>query len=283
MDKKVKTLYVSDLDGTLLNSSSRLSDTTVACLNTLIKEKGICFTVATARTPATVTTLMERVGTTLPYIVMAGAAFWDNARREYSSVRIIDNRIIARLLDIFAGSVINPFIYRRHDSCIYAHHIPHLTENEKVFISERQIPELKKVVFDNIITPNDKDGAMLVMSMGEYVELRRIADEIDRRGIACTYMCYHDIFDKSQGFLEIYAQGTTKAAAIKQMAEEINADRTVVFGDNLNDIPMMRIANCSVAVGNAFDEVKNAASEVTLTNDEDAVVRWIENDLRLNR
>lgn len=280
MDNIKKTLYVSDLDGTLLNSNSKLSDTTVEHLNDLINNRNIHFTVATARTPATVTTIMEKVNTRLPYIVMAGAAFWDNNNHEYSSVRIIDTKVISSLLDIFNDSYINPFIYRCHESCIYAHHIPHLTDNEQEFISERQIPSLKQMVFDNILTANDKDGAMLVMSMGDYVELRRIADEIDHCGIACTYMCYHDIFDQSQGFLEIYAQGTTKAAAIKQMAKEIDAERIVVFGDNLNDIPMMKIADCSVAVGNAFDEVKRFASEVTLTNNEDAVVRWIENDIK---
>ena len=280
MDKIKNTLYVSDLDGTLLNSSSQLSDTTVERLNYLINNRNINFTVATARTPATVTKLMERVNTTMPYIIMAGAAFWDNARHEYSSIRIIDNSIISSLLNIFSDSYINPFIYRCHDNCIFAHHIPHLTDNEKEFISERQVPSLKQMVYDKVLTANDKDGAMLVMSMGDYVELRRIADEIDHKGIACTYMCYHDIFDQSQGFLEIYARGTTKAAAIKQMADEINAERIVVFGDNLNDIPMMKIADCSVAVGNAFDEVKKFATEVTLTNNEDAVVRWIENDIR---
>ena len=280
MDNIKNTLYVSDLDGTLLNSSSKLSDTTVERLNYLINNRNINFTVATARTPATVTRLMERVSTSLPYIIMAGAAFWDNARREYSSVRVIDNRIVLSILDIFSYSYINPFIYRCHGNCIYAHHIPHLTENEQEFISERQVPSLKQMVYDEVLMANDKDGAMLVMSMGDYIELRRVADEIDRRGIACTYMCYHDIFDQSQGFLEIYARGTTKAAAIKQMADKINAGRIVVFGDNLNDIPMMKIADCSVAVGNAFDEVKKFATEVTLTNNEDAVVRWIENDIR---
>ncbi len=279
MDNIKNTLYVSDLDGTLLNSSSKLSDTTVERLNYLINERNINFTVATARTPATVTKLMERVRTRMPYIIMAGAAFWDNARREYSSVRIIDTSVIASLLDIFSDSYINPFIYRCHTNCIYAHHIPHLTDNEQVFISERQVPSLKQMVYDNVLTADDEDGAMLVMSMGDYVELRRVADEIDRRGIACTYMCYHDIFDQSQGFLEIYAQGTTKAAAITQMAKETGAGRIVVFGDNLNDIPMMKIADCSVAVGNAFEEVKKFATEVTLTNNEDAVVRWIENDI----
>ena len=55
-----------------------------------------------------------------------------------------------------------------------------------------------------------------------------------------------------------------------------------MFGDNLNDIPMMKVADRSVAVSNAFDEVKEHANEITESNDEDAVVRWIERDIENN-
>lgn len=51
-----------------------------------------------------------------------------------------------------------------------------------------------------------------------------------------------------------------------------------MFGDNLNDLPMMEIADHSVAVGNAFKEVKEQANEIIGCNDEDAVAKWIEQD-----
>ncbi len=56
---KERTLFVSDMDGTLLNSQSELSPSTIERLNTLINYKGVLFTVATARTPATATVLMK--------------------------------------------------------------------------------------------------------------------------------------------------------------------------------------------------------------------------------
>ena len=115
--------------------------------------------------------------------------------------------------------------------------------------------------------------------MGEVVTLRAIADDIEAQGIACTIMCYHDIFDYDLGYLEIYAADTTKANAIRHLADELGVERVVVFGDNLNDIPMMKMADWSVAVGNAFDEVKACASEVIGTNEEDSVARWIVQDL----
>ena len=59
----------------------------------------------------------------------------------------------------------------------------------------------------------------------------------------------------------------------------MGADRVVVFGDNRNDIAMMQAADHSVAVGNAFAEVKATASEVIGPNIEDSVAHWIEKDL----
>ena len=60
MKRHNKTLYVSDLDGTLLNSRSLVSPFTTAALNELIAD-GMMFSIATARTPATVVALMEAV------------------------------------------------------------------------------------------------------------------------------------------------------------------------------------------------------------------------------
>ncbi|MCI6771359.1 MAG: HAD hydrolase family protein, partial [Oscillospiraceae bacterium] len=49
----MKTLYLTDLDGTLLNDSGVLSERSVKILNELLDED-VCFTVSTARTYATV-------------------------------------------------------------------------------------------------------------------------------------------------------------------------------------------------------------------------------------
>jgi hydroxymethylpyrimidine pyrophosphatase-like HAD family hydrolase len=95
-------------------------------------------------------------------------------------------------------------------------------------------------------------------------------------------MVYHDIFDESEGYLEIFTAGTSKAGAIRELAREVGAGRIVVFGDNRNDIAMMQAADHSVAVGNAFDEVKAVASEVIGPNTADSVARWIEQELIVN-
>ncbi len=49
----------------------------------------------------------------------------------------------------------------------------------------------------------------------------------------------------------------------------------MAFGDNINDLPMMREADLAVAVSNALPEVKDAADIVIGANTDDAVARFI--------
>lgn len=278
-EKNGRTLYVSDLDGTLLNNDSVLSTNTIDILNSLIKERHIFFTIATARTPATVVKLMKDVRSFLPYIVMSGAALWDNYLKIFEMVRVIDNRTIRQLLRIYEHYPINPFIYRRHDNMINVHHVKEITDEEWEFICPRLSPHFKRLSTFWHINPSDPDEAMLVFSMGDYVTLSAIYEEIKQKELPCTCSCYRDIFDNNKGILEIYAQKTSKAEAVMRMARQLRADRIVVFGDNLNDLPMMAIANHSIAVNNAFVEVKEKADEVIGNNDDDAVARWILSDI----
>lgn len=276
---KTKTLYVSDMDGTLLNSGSVLSKATIEKLNTLI-DNGAAFTVATARTPATVTSLMKDVNATLPFIVMAGCAEWEPKENEYSVVRFIDPTIVKSITDIFCKYGNTPFIYNKSGNTIVVNHTIQLTQQEREFIEPRIKTPLKRLETVESLAANTEeyDGVMLIFSMGKFDNLRKIADEIDKKGIPCTYNCYHDIFDTEQGIIDIYQEGTTKASAIKRLAQEIGAERIVCFGDNLNDIAMMEEADWSVAVENAFEEVKAHADEVIGSNEENAVVNWIEKD-----
>ena len=275
---QIKTLYVSDMDGTLLNQSSVLSETTIKKLNSLI-ERGAMFTVATARTPATVVDLMKRVNANLPFIVMAGCAMWDNKKQEYASARTICRNDIQKFINIFEHHGNTPFLYYKHGNQIIVRHSNHLSEDEHEFIDPRVTGPLKKLITTDKLSAEDStDELMLIFSMGKFRDLRAIADDIDSEGISCTYNCYHDIFNDELGFIDLYTRGTTKAEAIKELAAKVGAERIVVFGDNLNDIPMMQIADHSVAVENAYDEVKAASDEVIGTNEDDSVVKWIEAD-----
>ena len=278
--KDMKTLYVSDMDGTLLDDTSRLSAGTVATLNRVIGELGGLFTVATARTPATVVPLMQDVHATLPFIVIGGSAMWNPVTNAFEHTHGIDDETVNAVADVFDRYGIYPFIYRRHgSSMLYAHHYGPLSPQEERFVAERQHLPLKRFILDDINYRHSGDEALLIFSLNKFEVLEAIAGDLLASVPTCSVMVYHDIFDEREGYLEIFTAGTSKAAAIRNLAREVGAGRVVVFGDNGNDITMMQAADHSVAVENAFPEVKAAASEVIGPNTADSVARWIEREL----
>lgn len=274
------TLYVSDLDGTLLGEDSQLSAVTVATLNRIIGELGGLFTVATARTPATVVPLMQQVHARLPFIVIGGSAMWNPVTMSYEHTRGIDDMTVNAVADVFDRRGAHPFIYRRHGkNLLHTHHYGPLSTQEERFIAERQHLPLKQFFLDDRDFRHSDDEALLIFSMNKYAVLKSIADDLRTSVPSCSVMVYHDIFDESEGYLEIFSAGTSKAAAIRDLARQLGAGRVVVFGDNRNDIAMMQAADFSVAVDNAFTEVKAVASEVIGPNTVDSVARWIEKEL----
>ena len=277
-NKLSRTLYVSDLDGTLLNEDSVLSGDTIAMLNRIIEELGGLFTVATARTPATVVPLMQQVHSNLPFIVIGGSAMWNPVTCDYEHTRCIDDETVNAVSDVFDRHGLHPFIYRRHGSLLYTHHCDSLSVQEERFVAARQHLPLKRFFLDDEHYRHNADEALLIFAMNKYAVLKALATDLQAVS-TCTVMLYHDIFDESEGYLEIFTAGTSKAGAIRDLARQVGADRVVVFGDNRNDIAMLQAADHSVAVENAFSEVKAAASEVIGPNTADSVPRWILHEL----
>ncbi|HWO08127.1 MAG TPA: HAD family hydrolase [Polyangiaceae bacterium] len=82
-------------------------------------------------------------------------------------------------------------------------------------------------------------------------------------------------------FIEISAQGVTKAWALARYCEQqgIVPDEVLAFGDMPNDLPMLEWAGNSVAVANAHPSVLAAARHQTASNEDDGVARFIEREL----
>ena len=68
----------------------------------------------------------------------------------------------------------------------------------------------------------------------------------------------------------------SKSNAIRQLQSMLNCEKLIVFGDGKNDIDMFQMADKSYAVANAHNDLKQFATEVILSNDEDGVARWLE-------
>ena len=272
----MKTLYVSDMDGTLLGSDSLVSGRTAEIITDLTR-RGALITVATARTPATVVPLLADTLTTPPAIVMTGAAQWLREPGEFRNVHFIPADDLGEVGDVCGHYGIHPFVYSLDTPSFLSvyHDTAELNRQEAEFYTARRHLTLKR--FHLGTTAPDPSRIVLCYATGHHEAIFAAADALrQRRELAIS--CYYDIFDHEVAHLEIFAPGVSKASAVSKLKAQLGADRVVVFGDNLNDIPMMRVADYAVAVGNAFDEVKEMADTVIGPNTDDSVARFIMDD-----
>lgn len=274
-----KTLYVSDLDGTLLDDSSRISQSSVELLNRAIAD-GADFSIATARTPATVGPLLEKVEMRLPAIVMTGVSFWNPVSKRYSHTRFMDPEIPERLLEIYRRHKVPTFLYTLEDEIIRIYHEGPMSPIEKEFLEQRSHTPYKKVCISpdgESRLPAQLDNVLLFYAMQPTGEARPVFEET-RLIKEINPMFYHDMYGPEIALLEAFPKEATKAKAVKLLAKETGADRIVAFGDNLNDLPMLDVADVAVAVGNAVDEIKAKADIIIEDNTSDAVARFIASD-----
>lgn len=272
----MRTLYVSDLDGTLLHPDARLSARSEKLLNDAIAG-GKLFTIATARTPATVAPIFRNVRITLPAIVMTGAALWDSETGIYSRKRLMNPEDAGRVLEVYRRNETPTFVYFLTDNKIRIRHIGELSPLHREFMEERAYTPYKELIISadgSSIFPEVPEDIILLYSMlpndigsRTYEETRALP------GIRAQF--YHDIYGEKTAILEAFSSEATKAKAMRALAKKIGAEKIVAFGDNINDLPMMEEADLAVAVENALPEVKRAADIVIGPNTEDSVARFI--------
>lgn len=274
------TLYVSDLDGTLMQPDATLSAETVRLLNKAISD-GKLFTVATARTPATVAGILSRVNMNVPAIVMTGASVWNPHTGLYSGIRHFSKEAAEKLIELYKRTDTNSFIFTLDNNIIDIYHVGGKLNNiQRAFYEERKSSPFKRFHLSNDgsdTLPEDLSKLILAYTMlpdakawSTYQQSSQIP------GIRAQY--YHDIYGPEVGILEAFADDATKANAVRDLAHELKAERIVCFGDNINDLPMMEVADVAVAVENALPEVKEAADIVIGPNTSDSVAKFIASD-----
>ena len=275
-----KTLYVSDLDGTLLQPDATLSARTVEMLDEAIR-RGALFTVSTARTPATVAPIMKDVDLRLPASVMTGTALWDKRENRYLSVNYMDEKGVRELVDIYRRMDYPTFLYTLHDDMIHIYHLGPLSDNEREFIEQRTGNPYKRFHI-----PADGDSELpgylgdTVLFYGIQPDILSTPTfELTSKVENVRAQKYYDFYGPEIGILEAFSPRSTKAEGLAMLKRLTGAERTVAFGDNLNDIPMLRSADVGVAMENALDEVKAAADIVIGPNTADSVARFILDDL----
>lgn len=270
-----KTLFVSDLDGTLLSDNARVSSITARIISELSHE-GALISVATARTPATVDPLLAHTFTTIPAIVITGAAMWNRRYRHYENVRTITPEAATTAITACRNAGLRPFIYTLGvENVLHVYHNGGLSNKEEKFVYDRRGLPLKKFHLDEPAGGKDSfESTLLVLAMGDVDTVFALAETLgtDKR---LSISAYQDSYNRSTGIIEIFGENVSKASAVLHLKEMTGATHLTVFGDNLNDLTMMAIADTAVATSNAVEQVKEAADIIIGSNNDDSVARYI--------
>ena len=279
----MKTLFVSDLDGTLLGPNRKVSEESVRLINEAI-EDGAMFSVATARTPATVGPLLADVKSPLPFIVMTGAAIWDREYNRYVYAAFHREETARRLLEVYRRLGLSTFVYiLGEDNVIHIYHMGDMSQLEREFMEERLHTPYKAfhiIEREEGELPGKLDRVLLFYSMRPTDEVRRVYEEIkDSDDLRAVF--YHDMYGEEIALMEVFGPDASKANAVSRLAAMTGADRIVAYGDNVNDISILEVADDAVAVANAVEAAKCAAGRVIGPNTEDSVAKDIKSQTKV--
>ena len=260
-NKYENAVFLSDLDGTLLNSDAELPEGAVRGLRELMSE-GVKITFATARTVRSVKYILKEVLPTLPVALMNGVLLCDMSgeKERYVHAEYLGEESFIKARAALDSCGICPFMYSLDGDELVTSYTEIANDYSEHFMRER-IEKYNKP-FTRINKDEKPRGkAIYFAAMDTEERVRRAAAEcggID--GTAVTF--YRDSYVRDVWYLEIFSERASKKHAAELIKKLSGADRLVAFGDNFNDIPMFEAADECCAVETAPDEVKARADMV---------------------
>jgi Cof subfamily protein (haloacid dehalogenase superfamily) len=262
-------LVVSDVDGTLLTKDKTLTDAAKAAVRRL-HEAGIGFTITSSRPVIGMRFLIEPLAITLPVGAFNGSCIVDPQMNPIEQ-HLIPAAAARRSLDVLQEFGVDIWLFtsdlwltRRPDG----EYVPH---------EKRAIRANPTIVAD--FTPYLESACKIVGSSSDAALLRRCEVAMQQAlGAEATAV-------RSQSYyLDVTPPGCDKGTFVEAMAKRlgISTDAVATIGDMQNDLAMFRKSGLSIAMGNATDDVKKAATHVTASNEDEGFAKAMDMILRNN-
>lgn len=251
MEEIMKTLYVTDLDGTLLEPDKSIKPDNLKLINQLIDED-VNITYATARSLITAKQVIGDINFKLPVIVQNGTFILSP-----KGDMILGNYLGDSILDTVKDYDISPIVYSQIGKKTYFS-----------YVKDKMSAGVKAFVDDHLDDPRNhpvntyedlyEGDIFYLLLIDDYDKLKPLYDLFKED--------YYAVFDQEMyshdWWLEIMSPDASKANAIKYLKQKLQCDEVVVFGDGKNDIEMFEEADYSCAVENAAPELIKCADEV---------------------
>ena len=256
-------LFVTDLDGTLLPSGQNVSEKNIKAVQDMVKA-GITVTIATGRMYRAAVSIAKILGVDVPIITYNGALIKSVSGEIFYSNYLLPE-VVVELTNFFEENDWHLQNYS-NDELRFAHHnkfaIGYET-SQKVSGVEVGWNEMKK------FTENVPKLLSISSNAEETNQRIKILREKFKNKV--------DVTNSAPIYTEIMSPGVSKASAILILAEKlkINVSEVMAIGDSNNDLPMLKAAGQSIAMGNAVDAVKSVCNFVTDTCENDGFAQAV--------
>lgn len=253
---------VTDMDGTLLNPQRVITDFTLNVLEEC-KRRGIRLIPASGRTRASMRPHMQRLNTGMPYIGGNGSEIV-SADHQLLEQLTLEPDLARELCARLAGEGFHVQVYG--DDAFYYAKECEASERYKRSSGMRGVAVGDLTAFLSFRTPK-------ILCIGNPADVERLLPVMNREYEGRATFTVSEV-----NFLEVEPLGATKGEALRRLAAmrgDILPERTVAFGDSLNDLSLLRFTPHSVAMGNARQALKDEAAYVCRANTQDGLALFL--------
>ena len=268
----MKTLFVSDLDGTLLTRHEAVSAYSTEHLNRLI-ERGMAFTYATARSVGSALRALRGLNVRLPAIFYNGGLIFDVVTRETLRYIVFEEAQKRYVLSVLEEHGISPVVFGANSE---REHLTWRVGEESVGV-KRYLERRKD---DPRMTPAHSDEELLQGSVFYFKCIGprgQLESAWNILKMDARFICiFHQETYQNDFWMEISPKEATKANAARFLKEQLGFDQLVCFGDSANDSDLFDVCDEKYAVKNADDWLKEKATGVIGYCEEDGVAKWLD-------
>lgn len=240
------SIAFTDIDGTLVGPDSRLTPTTIDCVQKLCN-RNIPFVLVSGRTPAGIQPILNELRVRIPIVCYSGAYVLDENGNELHCDGF--NREEALAIEAFIKADGSAAVCNFYSRQRWYTPEPDSKEIAYEVRAVRAKPQFGTVA-ENI---TDTDVVNKFMYIGEPEEILRLE--------ACVKEAFpqHHICRSLPIYLEINSGSTGKATGLRVISDrlDIPMEETVACGDNYNDLDMLEAAGLAVVMGNAPEDIRS--------------------------
>ena len=274
-------IYISDLDGTLLRDDATLSTYSRNKLIELL-DAGVNFSIASARSSTAIRPILDGIPLKLPVIEINGAFITDLATGKHLVINDMPKDIITDIFSRILAHDLWPLLsaFNGKEGKLYYQKVSN-GGMEWCLNDHRSFNDKRLTRTDDL--QNHFDNNIVAFTViGTHEQIKPLASEMRNAYAGELQMhFFENPYSPPWNWLTIHDKRACKAHALTELLEitGFSKEDMVVFGDNLNDVNMFKMAKMAIAVENATDEIKGYANKIIGSNQDDSVIKYIAKDI----